>query len=378
MRFANILAFCRAPLFASLCATLSMIAAGTAVAGEHTAPTKEAPPAVLYHNYCSVCHGDKGDGRSRAQGSLNPPPRDFTAPPAATELTRARIIHSIKEGRPGTAMVPWKGQLSDKQVEALADYIRESFMGAPAPQGAGRGRQLYAANCSVCHGDRGASSAWASSNLKPAPRDFTAPAAKSDLSRERMIAAVTNGRPGTAMVAFASQLSKEDIALTVDYIRTAFMQAGSDAGISGTSAQGALTPLAATPTGATATANLHGAGAVIADMSLPLPNGLKGDAAKGRTFYLNNCATCHGTKGDGQGPRAYFINPKPRNFVADASRAILSRPAIYAAVSAGRLGTEMPAWDKVLTPQEIANVSEFVFQTFIRTAARDKLSQGRK
>ena len=25
----------------------------------------------------------------------------------------------------------------------------------------------------------------------------------------------------------------------------------------------------------------------------------------------------------------------------------------------------MPAWGKVLTPQEVANVAEFVFQTFI-------------
>ena len=27
----------------------------------------------------------------------------------------------------------------------------------------------------------------------------------------------------------------------------------------------------------------------------------------------------------------------------------------------------MPAWDKVLTPQEIANVAEYVYQAFIDT-----------
>jgi mono/diheme cytochrome c family protein len=104
-------------------------------------------------------------------------------------------------------------------------------------------------------------------------------------------------------------------------------------------------------------------------MSLPLPGALHGDAAAGRSFYNANCATCHGVKGDGRGPRAYFINPKPRNFVSQESRAYLNRPAIYAGVSAGKLGTEMPAWDKVLTRQEIANVSEYVYRAFTRPEA---------
>jgi mono/diheme cytochrome c family protein len=101
-------------------------------------------------------------------------------------------------------------------------------------------------------------------------------------------------------------------------------------------------------------------------MARPLPNGLKGDVAAGRKFYNANCATCHGVKGDGQGPRAYFINPKPRVFTSAESRAILNRPVLFAATSEGRRGSEMPAWDKVLSPQEIADVSEYVFRAFIQ------------
>ena len=100
-------------------------------------------------------------------------------------------------------------------------------------------------------------------------------------------------------------------------------------------------------------------------MTAGLPNGLKGDSKRGGAFYLANCATCHGARGDGAGPRAYFINPKPRNFVEDASRARLNRVALYAAVSEGKLGTEMPAWSKVATPQQMADVSEYVFQSFV-------------
>ena len=109
-----------------------------------------------------------------------------------------------------------------------------------------------------------------------------------------------------------------------------------------------------------------------ADMTLALPLGLRGDASAGHRFYDANCATCHGIQGDGQGKRAYFINPKPRSFTSLESRALFNRPAIYAAVAAGKRGTEMPAWDKVLTPQQIADVSEYLFLSFIRPgAARD-------
>jgi mono/diheme cytochrome c family protein len=101
-------------------------------------------------------------------------------------------------------------------------------------------------------------------------------------------------------------------------------------------------------------------------MTVGLPNGLKGDAKRGGVFYLANCATCHGTRGDGAGPRAYFINPKPRNFIEDASRARLNRVALYAAVSDGRNGSEMPAWKQVSTPQQIADVAEYVFRSFIQ------------
>ena len=93
---------------------------------------------------------------------------------------------------------------------------------------------------------------------------------------------------------------------------------------------------------------------------------------------MANCATCHGSRGDGQGPRAYFINPKPRNFVEDASRARLNRAALYAAVMEGRLGTEMPAWKHVSTPQQMADVAEFVFQSFIAGKAATVAAEGRR
>jgi len=106
----------------------------------------------------------------------------------------------------------------------------------------------------------------------------------------------------------------------------------------------------------------------IADMSLPMPLGLKGDPEKGRIFFMSNCFTCHGVKGDGNGPRAYFITPPPRDFLLETSRQRLNRPVLFEAIANGRLGTNMPAWGKVLDSQQIADVAEFVFENFIHPA----------
>ena len=107
-------------------------------------------------------------------------------------------------------------------------------------------------------------------------------------------------------------------------------------------------------------------------MAQPFQSALKPNVAAGRKLYMATCATCHGEKGDGKGPRAYFIRPKPRNFLDPSFRATFNRPAVYTAVAEGRLGTEMPAWNKVLTEQEMVDVSEFVFTRFVRPAGKGK------
>jgi len=358
--------------FRRIGALLALWFAGSAPlahAGAHTSGgAGEIRPALLYHNYCSVCHGDKGDGHSRAEHSLTPPPRNFTSPAAAQELTRARMLESVRNGRSGTAMTAWKGQLSGAEIEALVDYVRNTFMLPSSAADGSRGRIVYSKNCAVCHGDKGDGHSRAEFSLMPPPRDFTNPAARAELSAQRMITSVTYGRADTAMAGFKSQLSEADIAAVVDYIRAGFMQLGQIDGVSGI--QHGRRPLQADAPAAPVAPAAPAAAAKVADMRQPLPQGLKGDPVKGGAFYMSNCATCHGTTGDGRGPRAYFINPKPRNFLHTAARQELNRPALFQAISNGRLGTEMPAWSKVLDQQEIANVAEFVFRRFIEAPTK--------
>src|SRR3569623_397168 len=308
-----------------------------------------ADGAKVYAEFCVVCHGEKGDGNTRLRRGLTTPPRDFTSAAARRELSRERMINSVTHGRPGTAMLAFDTRLSEEEIAAAVDHIRANFMSGGVAKEARPakmvlGEQLYVRNCAVCHGDKGNGAMWTQSSLNPSPREFTAAAAREELSRERMITSVTYGRPGTAMMSFRKRLSAEEIETVVDYIRTNFFMKG---------------PAPAAP---------HPE-SVQADMSLPFPGNLKGDVGKGKEFFEHNCFTCHGLEGNGQGPRAKFITPRPRNFLAMVSRLRLNRPAVFNAVHEGLRGTVLPAWGRVLSDQEIANVAEYVFTAFVHPAA---------
>jgi mono/diheme cytochrome c family protein len=181
-----------------------------------------------YSEYCSVCHGDRGDGRSHAQQGLVPPPRDFTEQTFVSTVTRDRIIAAVTNGVPGTAMIAWTTELNDAEIGELADYVLDEFVrgpkntpvAAPVPD---EFAQIYQESCSVCHGDDGAGAKWGQESLAAKPRDFTSTVSRTELTRERMIISVANGRPGTPMPGFASQLSPQQVEGIVDYVRARFM-----------------------------------------------------------------------------------------------------------------------------------------------------------
>lgn len=97
----------------------------------------------------------------------------------------------------------------------------------------------------------------------------------------------------------------------------------------------------------------------------PMPGNLVGNLQRGGRLFLAHCVTCHGEAGNGQGPRAAFLDPKPRNFLTEAFREKFSRPRIFTTVALGKLSTQMPAWLKTLPEQDVADVSEYVFQRFV-------------
>lgn len=323
----------------------------------------------IYQEFCSVCHGDYGDGQSRARQGLNPPPKDFTEPDNAATLTHELMLATVREGKPNTAMTGWSNRLSESEMVAVVDFVKQQFMRVRSEEIQAHepdGKNIYADYCSVCHGDDGARAVWTGSGLNPPPRNFTDPSIRDSLSRKEMIAAVTHGKPDTAMVGFSRQLNNQDIENVVNFIRLAFMKMPSSDTKSASSTDDTISTVSDSDTSHGHDNNGHAHGDDTANALALMPHGLTGDAHSGGDFYRDNCATCHGVDGDGNGPRAYFINPKPTNFTDTAHRAHLDRPALFESIRDGVRGREMPAWSKVLDEQQIANVAEFVFTRFIQ------------
>ncbi len=217
-------------------ALAATLAATGALAGDRKKhPEGRIDPALLYHNYCSVCHGDQGDGQSRARNSLVPPPANFTQPSLRERLTVDYMDAIIREGKAGTAMVGWKTQLTPAESKALAQYVRAQYVEKSGTDAARRGRTFYGHFCAGCHGGtgRGIEAAAVAATGAPAAPDLTK---VKGLSRERIIASIAVGKSAIGKPGFAQQLSPADLEAVADYVRLSLLALSP--GVSGTSAHG--------------------------------------------------------------------------------------------------------------------------------------------
>ncbi len=84
----------------------------------------------------------------------------------------------------------------------------------------------------------------------------------------------------------------------------------------------------------------------------------------GQQLYSQNCVSCHGVSGNGDGPHATMLNPPPINF-QDMERAQeRSVWGLYSAITQGVEGTAMPAFHKLSKEQRWAlafYISNFAF-----------------
>lgn len=85
------------------------------------------------------------------------------------------------------------------------------------------GRKIYNFRCYFCHGYSGDAKTLAATYLQPRPRDFTKDDERS-ISREQMLAAVRDGKPGTAMKGFRGIISDSDVEKVVDFVRDEFIR----------------------------------------------------------------------------------------------------------------------------------------------------------
>jgi len=106
--------------------------------------------------------------------------------------------------------------------------------------------------------------------------------------------------------------------------------------------------------------------------------GQAGDVNAGKAVYERKCLLCHGEKGDGKGPAAELLDPKPRDFtsgiykIRTTAGKAPSDQDLYRVISDGMPGTSMPSW-AVLPEKDRWNVVAYV-----KAFAADKFKEAPK
>ncbi|HFC08788.1 MAG TPA: c-type cytochrome [Chloroflexi bacterium] len=169
----------------------------------------------VYARECVACHGPDGQGTNLAP-ALNTPQVRATAPET--------LERTIRYGVRGTLMAGWDNVLADQEIQALLALLTrwdEVPSGAipepdkPIPvteESLALGEQLFAQNCSFCHGPNGQGTRRAPALNVKGYLEST-----SDLALQQII---TNGVPGTAMPAWGTRLTEAEIQAIVGYIRS--------------------------------------------------------------------------------------------------------------------------------------------------------------
>jgi mono/diheme cytochrome c family protein len=86
---------------------------------------------------------------------------------------------------------------------------------------------------------------------------------------------------------------------------------------------------------------------------------LAADPAAGKAIYAANCTACHGVAGDGKGPAAIALRPKPTDFTVAAWWADKTDEQLVATIRSGRPGTSMTGFTQI-PEADVANVVAYL------------------
>ncbi|HEX5771752.1 MAG TPA: c-type cytochrome [Nocardioidaceae bacterium] len=174
----------------------------------------------VYAAQCAGCHGDQGAGDGDAAALFDTPPRALADGDWLSGRSDQQLHSTIVEGVPGTSMPSFYDELDNRQIDAVIAYLRVLADVEPEPNPlVGWAEESYRAYCASCHGVDGDGQGIAAGRIEPSPRSFRNPTWMAGQTDEKLVDAVTHGRPGTAMPPFGALLSNAEIARLVEYIR---------------------------------------------------------------------------------------------------------------------------------------------------------------
>lgn len=261
-------------------------------------PQQNSSGATLFGQHCASCHGDK-------------------VPKVPDRESALRIISS---GGAHLTMPVWGDVLTTEQLDALVKYTFEASKGG----GPAAGANLFAENCSDCHGQSGQGG--------PNPSragDTIAPISSNEYLKTRDDATIrniiSNGQPDFGMSPFGAEnggpLDDEQLDAIVAFIRN-----------------WESNPPAEAPTAG-------------ADVQTPTPTAEPPLSLTGAQLFAIACASCHGSAGEGGVGPAF--NTKEFQGGRDDQ-------ALFDTISNGHTATPMVAWGDNLSESQIELLVRFI------------------
>ncbi|MBI2528718.1 MAG: c-type cytochrome [Candidatus Rokubacteria bacterium] len=244
------------------------------------------------------------------------------------------------------ASISFRGKPLD--IQGLDNPLRKDAAGLK--QHAAEGGSIYIKNCMYCHGDNLDGAGPFAHAFNPPPANFQDPGTIAMLQEAYLFWRIAKGGPGlpkestpwnSVMPAWEDRLSAEEIWKVIVYLYDA------------TGYQPRRWEEGGEPKHSRLAVPVKLAG--LPGMGLLTPRAVEaqqvGDPAQGKAVYEKKCLLCHGEKGDGAGPGAPLLEPRPRDFTkgkfkirTSASGQVPTDADLFRIITEGMPGTTMPGW----------------------------------
>jgi len=227
---------------------------------------------------------------------------------------------------PGSLMPPYP--LPEDAFDALSLYLLARQLPEPIDGPA----EQFARMCARCHGEEGEGDGLIAEYLDPAPRDLTKTAFMRTKPRERFLASLEHGVPGTSMAGWGEVLGDQGAERLLDHVLATYP--GERRGRQRTREIPATNPVAYSVE----------------------------SVARGEAIFLDRCWGCHGKKADGHGPNAEDFVPRPRSLRNTPFITSLSYARLHESIKYGVQGTAMPAagFDFALDDEAIGDLINYI------------------
>jgi cytochrome c oxidase cbb3-type subunit III len=251
---------------------------------------------------------------------------DFQAMTPGT-LGLARIRSALRDGRPGTAMKPFAGVITEDEQAAVAAFVHDEFVVRKARNT----RYHTEANGWPQHERYRDAYPFALGEVAlTVPPETLDPALRRGraLFMETCISCHDRGKPVADPVAWESR--------PLSYPRNNYdhRNPAVDASTSATPFRIHDTP---------------------PKLERPTPA-----QSRGERIFQENCAFCHAADGTGKNWIGAFLEPHPRDLTDPRFRASTSRERYRAVIRSGLPGSSMPAWRDVLTDAQIEDLISYI------------------